>query len=226
MSADQRSTLDFVEFRNTGHARNQSWQLTGAVTFYQADVDIRNTEFIGTIAEDALNVIKSDFVFQNSTIESTRSDGFDADFSTGLVKNSRFSSIGGDGIDFSGSEIRTEDSVFVKVHDKAISAGEATQISIERVQVSDSGTGVAIKDGSIGKISHSEFSDIHYSTLMSYQKKVIYGGSSLIADNIRYDAHELALIAQKGSQLSIDERTVKPIKIDIEKLYEKGYMKK
>ena len=226
MLADQKSTLKHVEFRNTGFSKKESWQLTGGVTFYRAAVDISNVLFENTIAEDALNIVQSDFSFDQSEIRGTRSDGFDADFATGKITASTFRQIGGDGIDFSGSKIQVSESKFNGIHDKAISVGENSQIQISNVSVDDSGTGLAVKDGSWGIISDSEFSRIEYSTLMSYTKKNTYGPSYLKATRVDLPLQEFSVIAQKGNRLSVDDVEISPIKIDIEKLYKKGYMKK
>jgi len=164
MQADLRSELNYTEFRHTGYTQSGHWRLTGGVTFYQSDVDIRNTSFVATEAEDALNIVHSNFTISDSTIEGSRSDGFDGDFATGSITNSRFSNIGGDGIDFSGSYINIENSYFDNIHDKAISAGEESHLSINRVEVVDSGTGLAVKDGSVGAISNSKFENIKYAS--------------------------------------------------------------
>ena len=64
--------------------------LTGAVTFYDSDITIENTIIQDTKAEMLLNIIKSNFQLRNLKIEETFSDGFDSDFSNGVINNSIF----------------------------------------------------------------------------------------------------------------------------------------
>ena len=78
--------------------------LTGGINFYKSDVEIINTKIENAFAEDALNIVKSNFLIDNLSIDKTISDGIDSDFSTGVIKNSLFSNISGDAIDFSGSK--------------------------------------------------------------------------------------------------------------------------
>jgi len=81
------------------------WTLTGAVNFYESDVEITNTTFYRNQCEDALNIIRSDFILKNSIFDYIYSDAFDSDFSTGKVIDTKFTNTGNDAIDFSGSQI-------------------------------------------------------------------------------------------------------------------------
>ena len=56
---------------------------------------------------------------KNITIKNTTSDGFDSDFSSGTIENSRFENIGsqggGDGVDVSGSKVTVINSYFENI---------------------------------------------------------------------------------------------------------------
>ena len=226
IQAKTKSKLDHVHFKNTGYAATQNWQLTAGVTFYQSDVDISNSLFDGSVAEDALNIVQSNFNFTHSNIRNTRSDGLDTDFSSGVISDSQFSEIGGDGIDFSGSSIQVTTSNFDVIRDKAISVGENSLADIESARISNSGTGLAVKDGSVAKIKNSDFKQIKYSSIMSYNKKPEYGPSRVTASNVIFREHEQAIVSQIGNILVIDNDEITPISIDIDKLYKTGNMKK
>jgi hypothetical protein len=226
LQATNISTLDHVTINNASIAAYKNWHLSGAVNFYMSDVNIENSHFINTVAEDAVNIVHSNFTLIDSTIENTRSDGLDTDYSVGYISSSFFNNIGGDAIDFSGSKIQINQSRFTTVHDKAISAGENTEIYLDKISVLQSGTGLAVKDGSTANIRSSIFKDIQYSTMMSYTKKNTYGPALLIAKKIQYDDKNLAIVTQKGNTLILDGETIEPIKINIKQLYKKGYMKK
>ena len=123
-SQGQRSSLKNTVINNTLNAAHGPWEITGGVTFYKSDVDIISSKIVDTEAEDALNIVHSDFTLIDVMISDTRSDAFDGDFSVGGIVNSTFARVGGDAIDFSGSEIEVEDSKFFTVADKAVSVGE------------------------------------------------------------------------------------------------------
>jgi len=222
----RNSFINNTIIEDTNYSKHGVWEVTGAVTFYESDVDIKNTNFEGTVAEDAINIVRSKFLMDNVKFINSRSDAFDSDFSQGIVRNSSFENIGGDGIDFSGSTVVGNKISFEKVHDKAVSVGEASNFQGTNLIVKNSGTGVASKDGSNTEISNSKFIDVHYATLMTYVKKKEYGGAKIIANDIEYTKGKNSLVAQKGSSIKIDGKFVAPIKIDVDKLYKLGYMKK
>jgi len=221
-----RSIMEHVVVLDTQIAHYQSWELTGAINFYKSDVDFVDVTFDRTLAEDALNVIHSLFTMRDTKILNTRSDGFDGDFINGTISNSEFRQIGGDGIDFSGSEIDVSDSVFSGVHDKAISAGEATRLKARNIIIDGAGTGLVSKDGSVVDIKTSEFNNIEHSSLMTYMKKPQYGGAVLTADGNTIETKKLAVIVQKKSKATIDGKKISAKKVDIDKLYKEGYMRK
>ena len=226
MESDERSFLNHVIIKNTNFTKHNGWELTGGVTFYKSNVDIVNTSFENTIAEDALNIVASEFTLDKSKVFGSRSDGFDGDYVTGKISNSEFNDIGGDGIDFSGSDILAVNTSFGNIHDKAISVGEASKFEGQSLNVVNSGTGIAVKDGSEALISKSKFESIGYATMMSYTKKSVYGISKLTASIIEYDESENSIIAQGNNRVSLDGKEVSRRKVDIEKLYKQGYMKK
>jgi hypothetical protein len=226
MKSEDRSLLDHVIIRNTSFTKHNGWELTGGVTFYKSNVDIMNTSFENTIAEDALNIVASEFTLDKSKVSGSRSDGFDGDYVTGKISNSEFINIGGDGIDFSGADVLAVNSVFVNIHDKAVSVGEASKFEGQSLTIVNSGTGIAVKDGSKAFINKSKFEGIRYATMMSYKKKNVYGSSKLTASNIEYNESENSIIAQGKNEVSLDGKKVSRRKVDIEKLYKEGYMKK
>ena len=221
-----KSLIKNAIIKDTNFAKHISWELTGGVTFYEADVDIVNTEFIGTIAEDELNIVRSKFALENVKFSNTRSDAFDSDFSNGHITNSFFNNIGGDGIDFSGSNVSANKVFFEEVNDKAISIGEASKFNGTYLTIKSSGTGLACKDGSDAIITNSKFIDISHAILMAYIKKYEFSGAKIIANKINYKKKKDDILVQKGSTVLLDGKSIKKRKIDVEKLYKEGYMKK
>ena len=100
--------MEHVVFKNLNTLDYKGWTLTGAVNFYESDVNITNTLFYRNQCEDALNIIRSEFILDNSSFEYIYGDAFDSDFSNGSLLNTEFKNIGNDAIDFSGSTIHIE----------------------------------------------------------------------------------------------------------------------
>ena len=91
--------------------------MTGAVTFYEADVSINNCKFLNNRGgDDYLNIIRSEFDINNTLFQDVIADAFDSDFSKGKISNSLFINCGNDAIDASGSFIDIKN-VFMKALD-------------------------------------------------------------------------------------------------------------
>jgi hypothetical protein len=222
---DKKSIVSFAEFSKTKNIELGDWGSTGAVTFYESDVEIRGSIFKETSAEDALNIVHSRFSIENSIFSDTRSDALDTDFSNGSIFSSTFKNVGGDAVDFSGSLIELGELRFDEVEDKAISAGESSTVKASNIEISKAGTGVASKDASHVTISNVSFYEIVHEHLMSYTKKEQYSPPSLIATNVVFDTPKMRAMSQNGSTLIVNRKRVSTVKIDTKALY-KGYMKK
>ncbi len=149
MEAKGTSILDNVVFSNLSILSNQQWNMTSTTFFYKSDVNIRNVTFMNINAEDALNIVASNFHIDGVKFMKVSSDAFDSDFSVGSVRNSRFENIGNDGIDVSGTNISIKSIYMKNINDKGISVGEASNMNLIDFQIVSSEIGIAVKDGSM-----------------------------------------------------------------------------
>ena len=67
-------------------------------------------------------------LIQDSSFTGSPSDSLDGDFCDGRIERSSFHNIGGDAVDFSGSQVELLDVRMSRVKDKAVSAGEGLQL--------------------------------------------------------------------------------------------------
>ena len=98
----------------------------GAINFYKSDVKIINSDFSKIQAEDAINIISSNFEIYDTVFDSIASDAVDIDFGIGKFNNLVFNNIGNDALDFSGSNINIKKIIFNNIGDKSVSLGENT----------------------------------------------------------------------------------------------------
>ena len=138
--------INHLEVENMGTLDYEGWTLTGAVTIYESDVTIDHLHIKGNHCEDGLNVIRSVFNISNCMIEGTKSDGFDADFCTGVFGQSTFKNTGNDCVDFSGSEVTISDITIINSGDKGISAGERSKLVLQNIAIDGALTGLASKE--------------------------------------------------------------------------------
>ena len=223
----QESILKNVVVKNTNALTSGLLELTGGVNFYESKITIEDTEFIGSKAEDALNIINSNFKIKNITIGDTISDGLDVDFSKGKILNSEFYDIGGDAIDLSGSLVNLNNTKFKNIRDKAISVGEASNMFIKNVKINNAGVGIVSKDGSNVKGSNFSIKNYKLYSAMTYQKKRFYGIPKLNITNFDYDeTNSKQFLAQENSIMYINQQLIETQMLNVKELYKMEIMKK
>ncbi len=218
LNAGKKSHLKNVNISNISSLEDGLLKLTGGITFYKSDVDIENVKISNVKAEDAINIVESVFSLNSVFIDNTFSDGLDSDFSNGSVTDSKFSTIGGDALDFSGSHASITNTSATNVIDKAVSAGEKSTLNIKNSQFINIGIGVASKDGSVVNVSNTSMLDYKLYAAMSYIKKDFYGSPKINISNSTV-SNDNAYIRQQGTSMIVDNIKILESEISVKKLY-------
>jgi hypothetical protein len=223
LRAKNLSNWSFVNIKNTSGILQKKWVLTGGVTFYQSEAKLESCSFMGNQGEDALNIVGSKFDLNNVMIENTASDGFDADFSEGVITDGLFRNIGklggGDGVDVSGSRVLINGTVFQGISDKALSIGENSVVTANNIFIDDVTIGAASKDGSTLMISESTIKNTKFIGLIAYIKKAEYGPASIEAQNMNLEGAREKARAQKENLVVLDGKKIETEYMDVEQLY-------
>lgn len=198
LQAEKKSFVNNVKFENLNTLDYKGWTLTGAVTFYESDVDIKNTKFYRNQCEDALNIIRSGFTLQNSSFDYIFADAFDSDFSVGEVLNTIFTNIGNDAIDFSGSDILIADTKMYDVSDKGISGGEDSRLIVRNCVVERANIGIASKDLSTVIVESTKLEDCNYGIVL-LKKKPEYGPAIMILKDVEFINAKTEKLIEEGS---------------------------
>ena len=177
--------------------------LSGGINFYSSDIEIFNSKILNSKSEDALNIINSSFLLQNLEIKNTLSDGFDSDFSNGLIKDSFFSIIGGDAIDTSGSKVSIKNVKIYDVNDKGLSAGENSKIIIKNLLIDKSRFGIVSKDLSLISGNKIRILNSRDFDIMAFKKKMHYGPGFIDINDVKSNNK---IMVQKNSEIKIDNK--------------------
>lgn len=177
---------------------------TGAIAVHHGDATIQSSAFTRIKSEDGINVKHGHVNITDCTFDSTVSDALDLDFVTGTVAGCRFTDIGGDGIDVSGSTVSLEDNLVRAAYDKGISIGEESHVAVRRCLILDSGMGVAVKDKSTANVESCTLVGNSVS-LAAYVKKPIFGAAAVRArECLIADTDETSLAGAASSIELID----------------------
>jgi len=214
-----RVEISFVEFYNLNALHYKRWSLTGGITVYESETSISNCKIDNNSCEDGLNIIRSNFIIDSLSVMNTKSDGFDADFCTGLIQNSHFENTGNDCIDFSGSIIKIMNITMLNSGDKGVSGGEASILELNNVSIDGAITGVASKDGSIVKGENINVKNAEFG-LAAFRKKPEYSGASIDLKSVKYSDLGKKGIVEAGSFVVLDGNYFYgSSKLDIDALY-------
>ena len=157
--------VNFEKFR----FHKSKFNLTGGINFYKGKVNLENINIFNCISEDCINLIKTHSNLKNISIIKSSSDGIDFDFSKGQTNNLNLIDIGGDALDFSGSDFILENTNIKNAYDKGISNGEKSNLKLKSLKVQKSKIGIANKDGSSLFGEDINLVD-NYLDIASYQK--------------------------------------------------------
>ena len=203
LQAEGRSHVEHTRFENLNTLNYKAWVLTGAVTFYESDVDMIHSVVYRNQCEDGLNIIRSKFLTEDVTFDYTWGDAFDSDFSNGLVLNCKFTNLGNDAIDFSGSTITIQDVTIDKASDKGISGGELSHLTVKNTSIRRCNIGIASKDLSIVKVTGTRVLDCNYG-LVLLQKKPEFGPGTLIFNQSTIQNPQTEMLIEVGSMVIKD----------------------
>ena len=141
--------IDYVTFKSLSNLNRDSLLLTAAITIYNSETKIINSNFENNIkGDDFINFYNSKFQVLSSSFKNIVADAIDSDFSNGRIESSNFINVGNDAVDFSGSNSSVKENKFINIGDKALSAGENSKVIVENSEFQDSELAIVVKDGS------------------------------------------------------------------------------
>lgn len=173
---------------------------TGMINFFYSDVDIINSEIANANIEDAINIKYSKYNIRNSKIYNNKSDGFDGDWSDGIILNSSFNNNNNDGIDISGSNVKIIEADMSYNGDKSLSVGEDSNVTIENSKISNSLYGLVSKDLSHLYIINTEIFNNKFG-IAAYRKKPIFGGGIIKLKNNKLSSNEINHVRDEYSKI-------------------------
>jgi hypothetical protein len=217
--SDQGSILHNVEIRATSGISRGGWITTGGVTFYESSIVLSNSRLLDSRAEDAINVVRTQFEFVDTEFGNIASDAFDGDFTQGTITDCAFHDVRGDGIDVSGSNIRVRSVSLLRIHDKGLSVGEGSIADVSKLYASNVGIAIASKDMSTVTAEEISIERAWIAGLAAFLKKMEYGPASIQASQVVFGDDSPRTLVQRGSGITIDGEVTTTTELDVPALY-------
>jgi hypothetical protein len=181
--------------------------ITGAVSVQGGKVRMQACVFSHSSSEDALNLVKTDFLLQDCRVLQSSSDGLDVDFSQGKIRDCRFLHSGNDGVDISGSYVEMEGVEMGHCGDKGLSVGEDSRVKGEDLNIHHCQLGLAVKDQSELQLFRLSLQDAKYG-IAAYQKKAEYGPARLVLARLGMEQVGIPRLLETGSLLILDDQEI------------------
>ncbi len=204
VESDRPSYWKHVIVRNTGGFERGGWSLPGGLVFRKTHAELEHCALRTSLADDALNIIRSTFRLSDLEVTDVASDAVDFDYSQGSVERGSISRAAGDGLDLGGSQVEVSGTRFFEILDKAISVGELSQLAAHEIDVERVSIGIASKNGSETRIADSELREISRVGLVAYSNRSEYGPGTIRAERIRFARTARHALAEAGSRIVVD----------------------
>jgi hypothetical protein len=149
-NSDKKININYVNFESLSNL-NSTFSQPASITFYECNnIVINNSSFKNNKSgDDFVNFFRSkNTSISNSSFSNILSDAIDSDFSELQINGVTFDNIGNDGLDGSESFIKISNSYFLNVKDKAISAGEKSEVKVIKCEFINNEIALVVKDQS------------------------------------------------------------------------------
>lgn len=202
LQAAEKSSIRYTNLEHFSSLNKAQWQLTGALCFYESEVDIAHLLVHENQCEDAINLIRSEFEIRNSVISHSFSDGLDVDFGKGDIHDLLCIATGNDGVDFSGSRVNLFGLEVRNPGDKGISVGEESFVIVYDAKIEGANIALASKDLSNAEVKRIEISSCN-TAFTAYQKKPEFGPAKIKVEELILDKVNFLHLIERGSELRL-----------------------
>jgi hypothetical protein len=218
------TNTSFKGFGNSLSAKVKNREVTGAVTFANSTVFLRNVHFSDNYCgDDLVNFFRCKVDISNSLFSGAKADGIDFDFTSGHLKNSKVLNCGNDGLDLGGSSLHIKNIFVSNCGDKGISIGEASErVLLDSVYLVSNEIGISLKDASVLSLSRIAFTK-NKVDFVGYGKKAQYGHSVLAVSDL--DFAKISYLIEPDVVLPVGENVFRTKKV-IDLMYGQKYGRK
>ncbi len=200
--AGEVSRLSYVRVSGGSKAEIEGIRFGGELSFNATEVVLTDSEIRGARGADGLSLKRSGFEVVRTAFNENDSDGLDANWSEGLIRDSVFFNNGDDGLDLSDSQVSIDDSSFQWMHDKSITAGARSRVVVISTHFSDSRVAITSKDGSDVDVRDSEFRRNRVGFSLYHDRPTFGGGSGTVIGGL-FAQNERDVSVEPGSHLEL-----------------------
>jgi hypothetical protein len=213
-----------VVFKNLPKIHDEQWARSGAITFYESPVAFYNCSFYQSKAEDAVNLIRSDFLFKECLFKKMHDDALDIDFSEGTIANCVFEQCRENALDITMGKVRVSAVYINGAGNKAMNIKAGTQLTGDDIRIKNAGIAISAEDQSMVDIKNSKIEDSEIG-LVAYKNKPGAGHPKIIASRLVFSGVKKNYLKEAKSSIIVDGNEMSDDVKDVENII-KGDKKK
>jgi len=181
--------------------------LTGCLSLINLEVKNVSIFAENSSCEDAVNLINVNGHLSNINIKNSFSDGLDVDFSEVEIDNIRVDLSKNDCVDFSAGNYELNSLELKNCGDKALSVGEKSFLTLNKIIAENATIGIASKDSSIVKINDAYLKNLK-TCVTAYNKKQEFNGALIQMKNMNCENYYKETDIDAYSKIFENERTL------------------
>ncbi len=210
-----RSGFKFVAFKNIPEINDLQWSRSGGLTFYESAVDFVSCFFYNSKAEDAVNLIRSEFTFEGCLFKNMKDDGLDVDFSEGKITNCAFEQCGENAIDLTMSKVNIK-SVFVDgAGNKAFNIKAGSYVAGSDLKIENANIALSAEDHSFIDLENIKIMDTE-TGVVAYKNKPGAGHPEINLTNCSFSIVKTKYLKEKKSSIISNGTVIKEEVKDVE----------
>ncbi len=188
------------EGRKTNNLKNVENFFSGCMNFNEVKLHDVKIFIKDAMCNDAINFINSKGKISSLIVNGAQTDAIDFDFSNLEIDYINVSNALNDCVDMSYGNYSIKNQLLQNCGDKAISVGENSVFSGNKIEIENSLIGIATKDNSISKIENIKINNSNICAA-AYRKKQEFYGSEIFINNFK--CTESKIYFQNGSKIEI-----------------------
>ena len=179
--------------------------ITGCLSLINLQVENIEIQAEGSSCEDTVNFINVKGSVKNIIINNSLSDALDIDFSDLAILNINILNAGNDCVDFSSGKYQIKIFKLKNCGDKALSVGEKSHVTIDKIAAENAIVGIASKDSSIVNLNNANFNSLS-TCLSAYNKKQEFNGGLIKIKNMNCINYNNKIMTDNFSSIVIENK--------------------
>jgi CotH kinase protein len=221
IQCNSNSIFNYVRFSGFPKIKDEQWKRSGLLTAYESSITVSNSLFENSMNEDALSVIRSQFVVSKCLFKNLANDGLDVDYSNGSVENCAFENCNENAMDFLMSDVYLNNISIIGSKNKAVNTKAGSKIDAKNIQIKNSRIAFSFEDFSKGEVENSEIENCVYGYVL-YKNKPGAGYPQVLLKSYISKEVKTDFLKDEKSMLQIDGNVFTDFNKKIETTIRKG----